>query len=482
MINLLVRNTSINLITETLTGVFGMAVFMVAGRVLGPEKFGIYGFAMLVGMVWSQIPAFGFDKLVARDIGKDSEKAPLYFSHIFSAKLLLSIPAMLFVLFMVWIQDYAREKELVIVIVNFTMIAFTFVTFISAFFRALQRAEYEAFLRILLRVGNLILGISTLLAGFGLLGFTLSQGFMGCLAVGIGLIYLKKNFIPLRLSWNFAEMKAYLKRSLPFILLSLLVMFYVTVGGIIVNFYKGDYDTGIYTAAGKLIQFLMFIPTAMTAAFLPAMSKLNSDPNNKALFVRIYGYVFKYLFIIGIAIASGFTVLGEEISTFIYGGEFTESGKPLMIMGWAMVFSFLNFVMVNTIIAVGKEKLTLYVSAGGVVLSTAINLLIVPLYSYNGAAASTLFTELAILSAHFLIIRPYLGARFNFIKLIHKPFWIAIIMGIVLMVAINYVHLLVCVFGGAALFVSLLVVFKVIGFDEIELIKKLIATRGAAQE
>ena len=479
MINLLVRNTSINIVTEAVTSVFAAALFMVASRMLGPEGIGIFSLAMTVGAIWGQLPTFGFEKLISRDIGRETERASHYYSHICSTKIIFTLIAMVGVLVNVYILHYSSLKTFAVLIVSFSVFLFSFISFFSSFFRAFQRAEYEAYLRILLRMGNLILGLAALYLGTGLLGLAFSQTIVAVIAVFLGLYYLKKNFMSISIKWNYAEAKDLVIRSSPFILLSILVLLYVSIGTLMLNIFKGDYDTGIYAAAGKLIQVMVFFPTAMTSAFLPIMSKLSAERDKNDQFVRIYNYAFKYLFMIGVAIATGFSVLSEPISIFLYGEEFVKSASPLMIMSWAMVFSFLNFIMVNTIIALGKEKLLLYVSAGGVVLNVMFNLWAIPKYGYDGAAASTLITETSVFFAHYIIIRPFLGTQFKPYRLILKPIGAAVATSIVVFLTNSHIHLLFSIAIGAIVFISMLYFMKAFDPYERKLVKDLLSKHGS---
>ncbi|GEM_PF-5841658 len=482
MIGLLVRNASINIITEITTSVFGIVLFMVAGRILGPERIGIFSLAMTLGVLWGQLPNFGFDKLVARDIGREHSQAAYYFSYITTTKVYLMLIAMVGVVITCFAMGYEPLKRNVVLILSFTAFLQTFMVYFNSYFRAFQRAEYEAYIRIIMRTGNMILGVSVLYAGFGLIGFSLSQTFMAFIAIFMGLFFLKRKFIKLSLRWNITESKKFLINSFPFVLLSVLVMLYVSIGILILNIFKGDYATGIFSAAGKLAQVMLFFPTAVTAAFLPIMSKLHSNRGDyeSDLFDRIYGYAFKYMAIIGIAIAAGFSVLSEPICVFLYGTKFIESGVALRILGWAMAISFLNTVMANTIIAVGKEKLLLYISVGAVLLNVLFNLWAVPRYSYAGAAFANVITESAVIISQYIIIKPYLGPKFSYLRLVYKAILATMGMSVIVYVTSYYLHLhiLISVFVGVAVYTVFLFLFKSFEPQEIKLVRDIISHKA----
>ncbi len=482
MIKLLVRNTSINILTEALTSIFGVVLFMAVGRIMGPAKIGIFSFAMTIGAVWSQLPNFGFEKLIARDIGSDTKNSSHYFKYITSTKIVFLVIALIGVAVTIRIADYSAEKSWVVFISSLTMFLFSFIGMFCSFFRAFQRAEYEAFLRVSTRFGNFVFGLSALYLGTGLIGFTISQSIVALIAMILGIILINKRIFKITVKWSVDKSKQFVKMSSPFILLSVLVMLYVSIATLFLNAFKGDYETGIYAAAGKLIQSMLFLPTAVSSAFLPAMSKLYQSRENDRLFIKTYAYVLKYLFLIGIGMAAGFTMLSEDICIFLYGEEFAKSGTPLSIMGWAMVLSFINFVMVNTIIAVGKEKLCLYVSAGGVIINISFNLWAIPIYGYNGAAMSTIITEGFVVLAHYFIIKPFLGKDFSFIRLMHKPVWAAAGMSGILFLFTHYIpinfHILVTIAVGVIFFILFTIILRTIEPSELQLFKDVLSKKG----
>lgn len=475
MIALLFRNTSINFLTEVLTSIFGAVLFIKAGQILGPENIGIYSFAFTIGVIWAQLPNFGFDRLVSRDIGRDHSSAEEYIKHIFSAKLALTIIASAGMIGFIAIMGYPSLKSSTIIIISASLFLITFTTLFSAYFRAFQRAEYEAYVRIAFRVGNLVLGLSALYLGTGLIGFSISQLLMAAAAFILSLYLLKRRFFPVTVKIDPRKIIHFLKKSSPFTLLSLLLFLYGSIDIVLLNMIKGDYNTGIYGVAQKMIQAIHLIPAAVTAAFLPAMARLHNDKSQSEMFNKVFGYVFKYIFIIGIPILAGLMVVSGEICVFLFGDRFLDSGRPLMILGWAMLFSFMNAVMINTLLAVGTEKSALYISAFGVILNFSLNYFAISRYSYNGAAVSAVITEAAIFVIYCRLLKPYLVPGFSYLKLIRKPAAAASIMGLTVLLINSHFHIILVIILASVVYVSVLLLLKTFSSRERELIRELLA-------
>ncbi|MBE3068506.1 MAG: polysaccharide biosynthesis C-terminal domain-containing protein, partial [Chloroflexi bacterium] len=66
---------------------------------------------------------------------------------------------------------------------------------------------------------------------------------------------------------------------------------------------------------------------------------------------------------------------------------------------------FITFLQVNILTVVERQKAVAAVGFGNMIVNLGLNLLIIPRYGFNGAALTTLLTELVGLSAMFWLLR-----------------------------------------------------------------------------
>ncbi|MBI3273552.1 MAG: polysaccharide biosynthesis protein [Candidatus Colwellbacteria bacterium] len=100
----------------------------------------------------------------------------------------------------------------------------------------------------------------------------------------------------------------------------------------------------------------------------------------------------------------GGIVLAYSIARALGGEEFIEAGAPLQPLFVAIGLIFLGNILGRAVIALDLQKKALFVYFLGMVFNVALNLLLIPKYTYMGAAWATTFTELLITLFLFTLI------------------------------------------------------------------------------
>ena len=88
------------------------------------------------------------------------------------------------------------------------------------------------------------------------------------------------------------------------------------------SFLRGDTEVGFYSAAYRLTDALVFIPTVITTSTFPLMSKYFKDSFDSFSFA--YARTFKYLFATGLLIAVVVTFASDKIIYIVYGPEYQK--------------------------------------------------------------------------------------------------------------------------------------------------------------
>lgn len=460
----IVRNTGILLNVEVVSRFLGIILFMVAGRKLGPDGIGLYGFALAFGGIFSQLPLFGFEKLVSREVAKAVDKAPFYLGRILILKLTLAVVGLALVIPALILMGYQFERGWIVMVVCATIFTQTFITYYNAFYRTFSRAEYEAIVRISLSVLTTGLGLYVLYAGYGLPGFVLSQLASTLVCIALSSLIVRGKIASFEFGLRWEETISILRSALPLVLLSVLVMLYVSIGVVILSQIKGDYDTGIYTAAAKIWMVLVFIPAGMMGVYLPTMSRHFQERSEQ--FSKLHWYAFKYLFMIGIFLAVAGQLIADRLVVFLYGVGFAESAYPLRVLAWGMLLSFLNFAFVNTAVSMGREKRLALFALAGVVFNVVVNLLLVPRFGFFGTAITSVSTELLLLVLNLLLVRQLVFREVNWGNVFGKPLVAAAVSAAVMLLLLK-LHFILLALLGALVFAALL--FALRSFDSLEM-------------
>ena len=231
---------------------------------------------------------------------------------------------------------------------------------------------------------------------------------------------------------------------------------------IVIGIILGTGDAGIYSAASKLVLFLLMLDRVLATLLLPAASRLGAQ--SQELLVSRLRFALKWIFITTLPICIGGTIIADKIILIVFGNQYILSVDVFRILIWYFFVTMLHTIYTSGIIAVGKEK----VYAKVMLISTAvyfISIIICTKYlGVVGSAFAMVFSEVVTLL--------YMRDRFHRVTTLTLPPAIlkvvvsSIIMGgIVILIPSMNVFLTIII--GAIVYAGLLIGTKSITYDEI---------------
>jgi O-antigen/teichoic acid export membrane protein len=370
---------------EGLGRVAQFGTLALAARSLSLADFGQYGLALVVGFLLAQLSDGGLHLLVTRqlsriphsDIAAQALATKLWLSvglaGLVGAASLLGLLAGTFAL-------------LVLACLVYSLAEFSF-----AVFRARAQLPYEAALVIGHRLGLLAGASLTFLSGAGLGGLALAHiGAAGAVAgVASGLAGVR----PGR-SFDLGL----LKTSAPIGLAIFLSLLAFKIDLPLLQWLDGRAaEVGLYNAAYRLFEPLLLFPAAILAGVFPglarrALSEVESDFGSQAAKLL--------LVLLGSGVLAG-GLLGLNAAWLVgwlYGQNYAPAAPTLSLLGLAVPFLFINSGLTYLLLALDRERYNLYFFAVALLVNMGANLLLIPLWSRNGAAVATLLTEVSLTS------------------------------------------------------------------------------------
>jgi O-antigen/teichoic acid export membrane protein len=151
----------------------------------------------------------------------------------------------------------------------------------------------------------------------------------------------------------------------------------------IVNIFHGVRATGVYSVTSGLAETLWYIPNALgTVMFSRAV-----DPDADA--GRIAAVLTRTTIAVAFATAIPAFALGPRLVRFVYGSAFSDAGVALRLILPGIVAYSVVAVLSRYIVGRGRPGIGTFVLVTGLVLNIVANLMLVPRYGINGAAASS---------------------------------------------------------------------------------------------
>lgn len=218
------------------------------------------------------------------------------------------------------------------------------------------------------------------------------------ISAGINFIvayFLAANFYLLKPAFDFGFWKEVIKKSWPLAITIVLNLLYLKTDTLILSLIKSPGEVGLYGAAYRIIDVLTTLPFMFAGIILPVLT-LAWFEQRKEYFAAVLQKSFDLMAIFSIPIIAGTLVLAKPLIILVAGDEFGDSGLILKILIFALVAIFLGCMFAHAVIAINKQremiKFYIFVSLSAV----ALYLIFIPFFSYFGAAAITIYSELAI--------------------------------------------------------------------------------------
>lgn len=135
---------------------------------------------------------------------------------------------------------------------------------------------------------------------------------------------------------------------------------------------------------------------------LPLMSRYIFSEREK--FEDIADKTFKVLLILIVPVVVGTLFLADKIIGLIGGAGFSESANVLRILVFALFFIFFGNFFNNILLVSNLQKKLMAVLSFCAAFNIIANLILIPLYSYKGAAVTSVLTELLVVSLALYLI------------------------------------------------------------------------------
>lgn len=404
------KNMSWLLISQIIASVCGFIWTILIARYLGVNDYGILGFAISLTGILGITTDLGISTHVVRHISTDYDSAPKYLGNVFPLKSLFSIGTFILTLI---ILILLKSNELTITITllfAIEMIMKSFCGLLIGTFQAFEEGKYQGISSTLL---NLILFVFILISVYtdlGLFGITISYVAANLIALIYTYYAFQKHLVKPKFEIDREFCKTILIASLPFAVGSILSTIYFSIDIVMLTQIIGEYATGIYNASYKLISVLMLFFTIYGAVIFPVMSKFYKS--DEKLLIISFEKSVKYLTLIIVPIAVATTLYSADIIHLVYGHEYDAASTPLSILIWTVCLLFISNPSNYLLNASHKEVTVTKIYAIAAAFNIGLNFIMIPYFSYNGAAITTVLSDILIVILQMYVIYK-IGYRVN---------------------------------------------------------------------
>lgn len=387
-----------NTLVSTLGRVLGLVISLVTlgytASYLKPEGYGDYAAALAFGFIFNALADLGLYAVLVREISKAGANAWQLVSAALSLRLLALIVLMAAAVVAAWQFPYAPSVKAAIMVMAIFYIFSSLTQVLMAVFQRQLRTDRAAVAEIIGRLAQLGLVLLFIWLKAGLLGMAAALALSALVGLGAA-VYFARKFVAFSLIWDPAAWRRLLKEAWPIALALVFVVVYFKLDTVILSLYHPGADVGIYNLAYQLLQAVIFFPAMFAGLVMPFLSRhgLKSPGEFQQTFSRTLNLFIVFTLPLGVLLMAR---AADIIKIIDFSSQYPAAGPVLQILALAIMAIYFGSLFANGLIALHRQRALLWIYGSGAALNVALNLWLIPRYSYWAASWTTVATEVLV--------------------------------------------------------------------------------------
>jgi O-antigen/teichoic acid export membrane protein len=359
-------------------------------RYLSPNLFGQLSFAIAFTSVISIATSIGMDSVVVHELiiekkPKNEVLGSVLWLRIFCGVVLIFLSNLGLLIFK---ADY--QLSIIVFIISFGIIFQAFEV-IDFYFQSILKFKKIINARIVSLFFSILLKIFFLYYEFGIIYIASSFLFDSLIFAIFLLVAYNGESLKIR-AWKYKKTTAFylIKKSIYLLVSGICVVLIMQIDKILLGFFSGNRELGIYSAATQFSGVWNIIPITMGAVLIPDATIIYA--HNREHYEKLILNIFRYLTFIGICICFFIIILGEKIILLTLGEKYLESADLLSIHIFTILFIFHISIRTRLLII---EKAIIFITRIAiltVITSLFLNVYLINLMGAKGAAYATLIS------------------------------------------------------------------------------------------
>jgi len=377
--------------------VAAFAATSVLAHRLGPEGFGIVGFAAAVAGYLALAVNSSLHEVGAREIARARHRAAEIYWSVAAVRLLFAVAALALLWGVAWSLPKPPVTRLVVFL--FGLSFFSLAVDPTWVLKGLERPLMAG---VALVLGQCLYaaGVLVVVRGPADVTWVPVVQFVGEIAAALIVCLLVVR--PARPRFALADGLQVMRSSGYLGLARVFRVVAITADVVLLGVLATDRQVGLYSAAYRLTFLLLSIAASVTAAYLPSFARAIGEREETR---RLIETSLGTSALVGAPLVAGTVILASPLMTLLFGAEYAEGARALQLLALSVGVVFLYSGVTNVLIAWHRSGLLAVIRGAAAVSSVALNLVVIPRWGVVGAAAVTLLGELLVTAAGVVALR-----------------------------------------------------------------------------
>lgn len=458
----LFTNTLALLVAEIVNPLFSVILVIAISRYLGPPGLGQYSFIITYVAIFEPVAKFGFHQIIIRDIAKNSMIVDRYLPIAFFLGTAATLFCVVLMSAIVWLLNYPPEILMAVSLMIPYLFCTTLLAYAFAFLQAFERLQQnalvssgETFFRML---GSLLL----LAFGFQVIGLISLVVVCRAFALLLALAYARRVIGRPHFTIDLSLAKTLFPQAATFCATSLVFILHWRVDLLMLTQMSGLAVAGYYAASYRIFDVCTYLFNSYIAAFYPQQTRAYAT--SMATFVSSAAKSIKFLSIVSLPLALGFTLIADQVILLLYGRTFEGSILILQVLIWSVVPFAIVRVYSICLVSSLHQTFDFIANLIALLVNVGLNLVLIPRWGAVGASIATLVSIcLFAVTQHLFISRRLF--RIPLLALVWKPLVATALMGAAVFF-FRAAGLYVVIPLAAAIYIALLMALRPFSPDE----------------
>lgn len=411
--NKIASNTAVQIIGRIMTLALSLVSIKLITNYLGTSGTGFYNTVVTYFSFVIVVADLGLFSVAVREVSKNPHQLKKFFSIIFAVRIVTAIIITGIALFVANFSGYPPEIKtgllLAVLFPIFNLIGSVY----DMFFQYKLEMAKVVWAEIISKIITVsVIGLIVFL-NLGYYAVVATVSLAAILNFAFKAIISRRDFT-FSLSWDNKIIKNVLAMSIPLGVVFIVNNIYFKVDTLILFYFKGAADVGIYAVSYRVLETTLFAGSYLSSSLKPLLSKSVYEDNEKAEKAVTQGCTFLLAIALSLSITS--LVFARDIILFLSNSSFLPGANALVILGLAPIFLFPSGLFGEVLIAKDRKKLLITLSIFILIFNVALNIILIPRYSYFGAALSTLISEVVLVCSSFLAAKRVIDIKLDFIR------------------------------------------------------------------
>jgi O-antigen/teichoic acid export membrane protein len=383
-------NTSVQLVARLGAIALALISFALVTRYLGVEGFGEYTLVLAFLALLVPISDLGLTAIGVRELAAHRDEEETLVGDLLGLRIAVALTVSVLLAAVSPLFPYSDRVESGLRLAAIALFALVLSGLPLIVFQSRQRLELSALVDFVTAAATLFFVVIATQADLGFNAVILATVLAGFAAVAVGFAFASR-LVRLRPRFDRTRAKILLAAALPVGVFLMFSVAQLRIDTVMLSLLKDVDDVGIYGAAYRFLEQALFFPGLFMAAVYPILAAqiANRDPGLQLAIDKS----LTFLLATAIPLAAGSLVLAPDIIRLLAGEDFSESVEPMRILAFAAVFAFTTALFSSLLVLLARQRQLLVLVIAAFVLNVVLNLILIPPFSYNGAASASVATQ-----------------------------------------------------------------------------------------